>query len=138
MRLDIQMPLHLNKMMEGSVKILETINFQMGYLSELEYGIFSERLKAMNITLSHLNNTLIEGIYHPIVNRSRRALLGIGIISYIYVPVMMMIVPNSRARKGGKESGEVKGSMEEFEGRKRGMPTTGEWCNPVSNMLYLV
>ena len=24
--------------------------------------------------------------------------------------------------------------MEEFEGRRRGMLTTGEWCNPVSNM----
>ena len=79
MRLDIQMPLHLNKMMEGSVKILETINFQMGYLSELEYGIFSERLKAMNINLSHLNNTIIKGIYHPIENRSKRAPLDTGV-----------------------------------------------------------
>ena len=26
--------------------------------------------------------------------------------------------------------------MEEFEGRRRGMLTMGEWCNPVSNMLY--
>ena len=25
--------------------------------------------------------------------------------------------------------------MEEFEGRRRGMLTTGEWCNPVSNMF---
>ena len=120
------MPVHLKKLMEESAKILATINSRMGYLSELEYDIFSKQLKAMNITRSHLNNTLIEGIYHLIENRSRRALLGIGIISYIYVPVMMMIGPNSRARKGGKESGEVNGSMEEFEWRKRGMLTTGE------------
>ena len=26
--------------------------------------------------------------------------------------------------------------MEEFEGRRRGMLTTGEWCNPVSNILH--
>ena len=44
---------------------------------------------------------------------------------------MMIIAPNSRAHKGEKEKGEVKG--EEFEGR-RGMLTEGEWCNPVSNM----
>ena len=28
--------------------------------------------------------------------------------------------------------------MEEFEGRRRGMLTTGEWCNLVSNMLHHV
>ena len=42
----------------------------------------------------------------------------------------IMIAPNSRARKGG--------SMEEFEGKRRGMMTTGDWCNPVSNMLHHV
>ena len=76
--LDIEMPRHLNKMMKESVNVLEFINFQMGYLSELEYDIFSKRLKAMNITLSHLNNTLIEGIYHHFEDRSKRALLDIG------------------------------------------------------------
>ena len=39
------------------------------------------------------------------------------------------IAPNSRARKEEKK----RGAMEEFEGRRRGMLTTGEWCNPVSN-----
>ena len=47
---------------------------------------------------------------------------------------MMMIASNSLARKGGKR-GEVK---EEFKGKKRGKLTTGEWCNPVSNMLHHV
>ena len=28
--------------------------------------------------------------------------------------------------------------MEEFEGRRRGMLTTREWCNAVSNMLHHV
>ena len=51
---------------------------------------------------------------------------------------MMMIVPNSRARKGRKERGEVMGSMEELEGSRMGMLTTREWCNPVSNMLHHV
>ena len=46
--------------------------------------------------------------------------------------MMMMIAPNSRARKEGKVG------MEEFEGRMRGILTTGEWCNPVSNMLHYV
>ena len=41
-------------------------------------SIFSKRFKAMNITLSHLNNALIEGIYHLIGNKSRRALLVMG------------------------------------------------------------
>ena len=33
----------------------------------------------------------------------------------------MIIAPNSRAHKGKKERGEVKGNMEEFVGRRRGM-----------------
>ena len=52
--------------------------------------------------------------------------------------MMMIIAPNSRAHKGEKERGEVKGNMKEFEGRRRGMLTTGEWCNTVSNMLHHV
>ena len=44
---------------------------------------------------------------------------------------MMIFSPNSRAYKGKKE----RGNMEEFVGRKRGMLTTKEWCNPVSNMV---
>ena len=43
--------------------------------------------------------------------------------------MMMMIAANSHARK---EEGE--GEYEELDGRRRGMLTTGEWCNPVSNM----
>ena len=50
----------------------------------------------------------------------------------------MMIAPNSHACKEQKKRDEVNGSMEEFEGRRRGMLTTGEWCNPVSNMLHHV
>ena len=38
-----------------------------------------------------------------------------------YVTAMMMISPNSRARKEGKERGEVKGGMEEFKDRRRAM-----------------
>ena len=41
---------------------------------------------------------------------------------------MMVIVPNSRTRKGGGE-----GEGEEFKERRRGMLTTGEWRNPVGN-----
>jgi len=47
--------------------------------------------------------------------------------------MIMMVVPNSRARK------EEKKRKEEIEGtRRKGMLTTGEWCNPVSNMLHHV
>ena len=62
---------------------------------------------------------------------------------------MTMIAPNSRTRKAGKDRGEgVKSKhlrvggegrkkfyIEEFEGRRRGKPTTREGSNPVSNML---
>ena len=49
---------------------------------------------------------------------------------------LFMITRNSRARKGGKKRGEVNGSMEEFEGRRREMLSTEEWCYPVINMLH--
>ena len=39
--------------------------------------------------------------------------------------MMIMIAPNSRARKEEKRGGVVKGSMEEFEGRRRGMLIMG-------------
>ena len=51
---------------------------------------------------------------------------------------MMMIAPNSHARKGGKDKGELKGSMDEFEGRGRGILITRVWCKPVSNMFHHV
>ena len=44
----------------------------------------------------------------------------------LHLSVMMMVAPNSRARKRGK--------YEELERSRRGMLTTGEWCNPVSIM----
>ena len=40
---------------------------------------------------------------------------------------MMVIAPNSHTCKE-EERGEVMGSMEEFEVRRRGMLTAGEWC----------
>ena len=43
----------------------------------------------------------------------------------MYSIMMMMIAPNSRSRKGGKEMGKVGGSMEEFKGKRRVMLTTG-------------
>ena len=46
---------------------------------------------------------------------------------------VLIIVLNSRARK---ERGQVRGGMEEFEGRRRGMLTTGELCNPLSSILH--
>ena len=42
----------------------------------------------------------------------------------MYVAVMMMIAPNSRARKG--RTGEAGGSMEEYDGRRKGMLTHAE------------
>ena len=48
--------------------------------------------------------------------------------------LIMMIVPNSRSCKEGKEKRKM--SMEEFEGRRMGMLTTREWCNPVRNVLH--
>ena len=47
----------------------------------------------------------------------------------------MVITPNSRVRKGGKQR--VRGSMEEFEGRSWGILTTGDCCT-FSNMLHHV
>ena len=41
----------------------------------------------------------------------------------------------ARVREGG---GGGRGSMVEFEGKRRGMITTGEWRDPVSNMLHHV
>ena len=55
---------------------------------------------------------------------------------YISWSLITMIPAISRARTGGNERG--RGSMEEFEGKRRGMLTTGELCNPVSNMLHYV
>ena len=48
--------------------------------------------------------------------------------------MMMLIAPNCHAYNGEKEIGEVK---VEFGGRRE-MPTTGEWCNSVRNMLHYV
>ena len=45
----------------------------------------------------------------------------------------MIVAPYSRACEE-----EVNGSIEEFEGWRRGMLITGEWYNPVSNMLHHV
>ena len=50
--------------------------------------------------------------------------------------VMMVIAPNSRARKGDKERGEVKG---EYGGIwKEGNADYGGMVNPVSNMVHHV
>ena len=51
---------------------------------------------------------------------------------YIY------LTPNSRARERGQKRVEMRGSMEEFDRRSRGMLTTEEWCNSVSKMLHHV
>jgi len=48
-------------------------------------------------------------------------------ISPLYTPTI--IAPNSRACKGGGER-RVRKNL------RRGMLTTGEWRNPVSNMLH--
>ena len=53
--------------------------------------------------------------------------------------MMMIIAPNSRAPKGKKESGEVKGKYGGVcEEEEEGNSDYGEWCNPVSNMLHHV
>ena len=44
--------------------------------------------------------------------------------------MMMMIAPNSRAGKEGKE----RGIMEELQGRRRGMLATGEWWGMVRSV----
>ena len=48
----------------------------------------------------------------------------------------MMIAPYSRARKGEKERGEVKGEYGRIWGEEKGNSDYGGWCNPVSNMLH--
>ena len=45
------------------------------------------------------------------------------VVSVPIMVVMMIIAPNSRAYKGKKVRGEVKGNMEELEVRRRGMLT---------------
>ena len=44
----------------------------------------------------------------------------------VKILMMMMITPNSRARKEEKNRREVRGSMKEFDGLRRGMLTTVE------------
>ena len=63
---------------EESERILSTTSKQIGHLSKLEHDVFSQGLRALNTTLCHMNDTLIRGIYHPMENRSRRALLELG------------------------------------------------------------
>ena len=48
--------------------------------------------------------------------------------------IITMLVVHVRE---GKRGGRWRGSMEQFQG-SRGMPTAGEWCNPISNMLHHV
>ena len=50
---------------------------------------------------------------------------------------MVAIAPNSFARKGEK-GGEVKGKYGGIWGEEEENANTGEWCNPVSNMLHHV
>ena len=57
---------------------LSTTRGQIRYLSRLEHDIFLQQLWAVNATLFHLNDTLVREIYHPIENRSRRALVDIS------------------------------------------------------------
>ena len=45
---------------------------------KLEFDIFSARKVSLNMSLIHLNDNLLEGIYHPMENRTKRALLDIG------------------------------------------------------------
>ena len=53
--------------------------------------------------------------------------------------MMMIIAPNSWAHKGKKERGEVKGEYGGVMGmRKRGILTTGDWCDPVNDILHHV
>ena len=52
--------------------------------------------------------------------------------------MIMMISPNSRARKGGKERG---GEVQGYEGiswEEEDSADYGEWCNLVRNMLHHV
>ena len=53
---------------------------------------------------------------------------------------MMMVARNSHARKGGwgRRGGRCRGTMKKLVGKRKGMLTTGEWCNSVSNMLHHV
>ena len=45
---------------------------------KMDFEIFSARKVSLNMSLIHLNDNLLEGIYHPMENRTKRALLDIG------------------------------------------------------------
>ena len=45
---------------------------------KMDFDIFSARKVSLNMSLIHLNDNLLEGIYHPMENRTKRALLDIG------------------------------------------------------------
>ena len=77
------MPRHLKMMTDQAKMVLETITTQMDdqkshHAMKLEYEIFMNRKVSLNISLVHLSNNLLEGIYHPMENRTKRALLDIG------------------------------------------------------------
>ena len=48
---------------------------------------------------------------------------------------MPLTLVHIRERRRG---GRCRGNMEELVGGRKGMLTTREWCNPVSNMLHHV
>ena len=81
--MEVSMPWHLKMMTDQAKMVLETITTQMDdqkshHAMKLEYEIFMNRKVSLNISLVHLSNNLLEGIYHPMENRTKRALLDIG------------------------------------------------------------
>ena len=81
--MEVSMPQHLRRMMDQAKMILETITAQMDekknhHAMKLEFDIFSARKVSINMSLIHLHDNLFEGIYHPMENRTKRALLDIG------------------------------------------------------------
>ena len=101
------MTAHLIHGIKESERILSTTSNQIGHLSKLEHDVFSQKLRALNATLCHMNDTLIRGIYHPMENRSRRALLNtdgqllqgiLGIATGRYVELIKSDVKNSTSQ----------------------------------------
>ena len=79
-------------------------------------------------------------LYNAIVCTSKKIPI---VITHILLACVARVFSNEFSLKNDLTLVNVRerrreGSIEELEGRRRGMLTSEEWCNPVGNMLHHV